>query len=92
MDSTIYITLWAVLAFVSWLIVAGGAALAVFSKAIEDSALERIGLSAVCLTATGAACRIVVAGWTSSGDAALAVSAAFYVAAVTIKHIRSPKQ
>ena len=92
MESTIYITLWAVLAFVSWLIVAGGAALAVFSKSIEDSALERIGLSAVCLTTTGAACRIVAAGWASAGDAALAVSAAVYVAAVTIKHIREPKQ
>lgn len=90
MDSTIYLTLWAVLAFVSWLIVAGGAVLAVFSRAIKDTTFERIGLAAVSLTATGAACRIFLAGWASAGDAALAASAAFYVAAVTAKHIRKP--
>lgn len=91
MDSTIYLTLWAVLAFVCWLVVAWGAGLAVFARAIKDTTLERIGLSAICLTATGAACRILVAGWASAGDAALAASTAFYVAAVTAKHIRSPK-
>jgi len=32
-----------------------------------------------------------VSGWASAGDAALAASAAFYVAAVTAKHIRTPK-
>ncbi|OAS91965.1 hypothetical protein A6I77_04030 [Achromobacter xylosoxidans] len=90
MDSTIYLTLWAVLAFVSWLIVAGGAVLAVFSRAIKDTTFERIGLAAVSLTATGAACRIFMAGWASAGDAAHAASAAFYVAAVTAKHIRKP--
>ncbi|BEG78485.1 hypothetical protein HBIAX_05587 [Achromobacter xylosoxidans] len=90
MDSTIYLTLWAVLAFVSWLIVAGGAVLAVFSRAIKDTTFERIGLAAVSLTATGAACRIFMAGWASAGDAALAASAAFYVAAVSAKHIRKP--
>lgn len=90
MDSTIYLTLWAVLAFVSWLIVAGGAVLAVFSRAIKDTTFERIGLAAISLTATGAACRIFMAGWASAGDAALAASAAFYVAAVTAKHIRKP--
>jgi len=91
MDSIIYLTLWAVLAFICWLVVAGGAVLAVFSKSINDTTLERVGLAAVCLTATGAACRIFVAGWASAGDAALAASAAFYVAAVTAKHIRTPK-
>lgn len=90
MDSTIYLTLWAVLAFVSWLIVAGGAVLAVFSRAIKDTTLERIGLAAVSITATGAACRIFIAGWASAGDAVLAASTAFYVAAVTVKHIRKP--
>ncbi|AZS78751.1 hypothetical protein ELS24_10040 [Achromobacter spanius] len=91
MDTKIYITLWAVMAFVCWLVVAGGAVLAVFSKSINDTTLERVGLAAVCLTATGAACRIFVASWASAGDAALAASAAFYVAAVTVKHIRAPK-
>ncbi|WP_343499260.1 hypothetical protein [Achromobacter denitrificans] len=91
MDSTIILTLWAVLGFVCWLIVAGGAALAVLSRGIKDTTLERIGLSAIGLTATGAACRIFMAGWASAGDAALAASAAFYVAAVTAKHIRTPK-
>lgn len=92
MDTKIYITLWAVMAFVCWLVVAGGAVLAVFSKSINDTTLERVGLAAVCLTATGAASRIFVAGWASAGDAALAASAAFYVAAVTVKHIRTPKK
>ncbi|MNU43019.1 hypothetical protein D3C71_317950 [compost metagenome] len=91
MDGTIYLTLWAVLAFVCWLVVAGGAALAVFARSIKDTALERIGLSAVCLTTTGAACRVFVAGWASAGDAILAASVAFYVAAVMAKHIRNPK-
>lgn len=90
MDATVYLTLWAALAFVSWLVVAGGAVLAVFSRAIKDTTFERIGLAAVSLTATGAACRIFIAGWASAGDAALAASAAFYVAAVTAKHIRKP--
>ncbi|WP_454674832.1 hypothetical protein [Achromobacter pestifer] len=92
MDTKIYITLWAVMAFVCWLVVAGGAVLAVFSKSVNDTTLERVGLAAVCLTATGAACRIFVVGSASAGDAALAASAAFYVAAVTVKHIRMPKQ
>lgn len=92
MNSTIYITLWAVLAFVCWLVVAAGAVLAVFARSVKDTTLERIGLAAICLTATGAACRIFAAGWASSGDAALAASAAFYVAAVAAKHIRNPKQ
>lgn len=52
MDSTIYLTLWAVLGFVCW---------------------------------------FAVAGWASAGDAALAALAAFYVGAVTAKHIRNPK-
>jgi len=92
MDSTVYLTLWAVLAFVCWLIVAGGTALAVLSKSIKDTLLERIGLALVGMTATGAACRIFLAGWASAGDAALAVSAAFYVASVTAKHIRNPSR
>jgi len=54
-DSTIILTLWAVLAFVCWLIVAGGAALAALARGIKDTTPELIGLSAVCLTATGAA-------------------------------------
>ncbi len=87
MDRTIYLTLWAVQAFICWLVVAGGASLAVFSRGIKDTTLERIGLSAAFLTVTGAACRIFVAGGASAGDATLAASAAFYVVAVTRKHI-----
>ncbi|CAB3712528.1 hypothetical protein CEY09_30330 [Achromobacter marplatensis] len=92
MDTKIYLTLWAVLAFVCWLVVAGGAMLAVFATSIKDTTLERVGLAAICMTATGAACRVFVAGWASAGDAALAASAALYVAAVTVKHIRKPRQ
>lgn len=45
MDTKIYITLWAVMAFVCWLLVAGGAVLAVFSKSINDTTLERVGIT-----------------------------------------------
>lgn len=91
MDGSVHITVWAVLAFVCWLIVAGGAALAILSRSVKDTMLERIGLASISLTATGAGCRILLAGWASAGDAALAVSAAFYVACVTTKLIRNPQ-
>ena len=88
MYETIYMTVQAAVAVVCWLIVAGGAALAIFSCTIHDTFLERIGLAAVSITATGAAVRIVNDGWISDGSAALALAMAGYVAIVAHKHVR----
>ncbi|NYT81456.1 hypothetical protein H0A70_08130 [Alcaligenaceae bacterium] len=88
MDQTIYMTVQAAVSAVCWLIVAGGAGLAVVAKSIHDTTMERVGLSAVSLAATGAAFRIVADGWTSDGSAALALAMAGYVIAVAYKHVR----
>ena len=88
MHETIYITVQAAIAVVCWLIVAGGAGLAVFSCTVHDTLLERIGLSAISITALGTAFRIVDSGWASDGGAALSMAMAGYVAAVAYKHVR----
>lgn len=88
MDQTIYLTVQAAASVVCWLIVAGGAGLAVFAKSIHDTTLERLGLSAVSLAATGEAFRIVAAGWIDDGTAALSIAMAGYVIAVAYKHVR----
>lgn len=88
MDQTIFMTMQAAVAAVCWLIVAGGAGLAVFARCIHDTTWERLGLSAVSLAATGTACRIVAEGWVSDGSTALAMAVAGYVIAVTYKHVR----
>lgn len=92
MDNTIYLTAQAALSVICWLIVAGGAGLAVFARGIRDTTLERIGLSAVSITAVGTACRIIERGWTTDGGTAMAVAMAGYVIAVTLKHVREPQQ
>lgn len=89
MDNTIYLTVQAALSVVCWLIVAGGAGLAVFARTIHDTTLERIGLSAICITSVGTACRIIDRGWTTDGGAAMAVAMAGYVIAVMVKHVRA---
>lgn len=88
MDQTIYLTVQGAISAICWLIVAGGAGLAVFARSIHDTTLERIGLSAVSITATGAAWRIVQAGWVTEGGAALALAMAGYVMTVAYKHVR----
>ena len=88
MYETIYITMQAAIAVVCWLIVAGGAGLAVFSCTVHDTLLERIALSAVSITALGTAFRIIDAGWASDGGVALSMALAGYVAAVAYKHVR----
>jgi hypothetical protein len=88
MDSTFYITGQAVITAICWLIVAGAAVIAVCAKSINDTVLERIGLCAVAYVALGAAWRIGAAGWVSNGGTSLAVSLAFYVIVVIIKHVR----
>lgn len=89
MDNTIFMTVQAGVSVVCWLIVAGGAGLAVFARTILDTTLERIGLSAVSITAVGTACRIIEDGWTSDGSAALSIAMAGYVTAVAYKHVRA---
>lgn len=88
MDNTIFITVQAALSAICWLIVAGGAALAMFAKCIHDTLLERIGLAAVSITATGAAFRIASSGWVNDGNAVLSMAMAFYAASVAYKHVR----
>jgi uncharacterized membrane protein YcfT len=88
MDGTIFITAKAVLAFVCWLVVAVGAGLAVFAPQINDTLLERIGLSAVSITAFGTAWRVVTAGWATDGGTALAIALASYVLTIAAKHTR----
>jgi hypothetical protein len=88
MDQTIYLTVQGAISAICWLIVAGGTGLAVFARSIHDTTLERIGLSAVSITATGAAWRIAQAGWVTEGGAALALAMAGYVATVAYKHVR----
>lgn len=88
MDNAIFLTVQAAVCVVCWLVVAGGAGLAVFSPSIHDTVFERIGLSAVSITATGAAWRIIQAGWESDGDTTLALAMAGYVATVAYKHVR----
>jgi len=88
MDQTLYMTVQAAVAAVCWLIVAGGAGLAVFARCIHDTTMERLGLSAVSLAATGAAFRIVADGWITDGSAALSLAMAGYVIAVAYKHVR----
>ncbi|GGX11062.1 hypothetical protein GCM10007242_16370 [Pigmentiphaga litoralis] len=88
MDDTIIITVKAVLAFICWLIVAVGAGLAIFAPQINDTLSERIGLSAISITAFGTAWRVVSAGWASDGGTALSVALAGYVLAIAAKHTR----
>lgn len=91
MNETIVITGQAVIAMVCWLIVAGGAGIAVFSNRIDDMLLERIGLSAVSVASAGTAWRIVAAGWISDGATSISIALAGYVVAVFVKHIREKR-
>lgn len=82
------ITVHGALSALFWLIVAVGAALAVFHPKIWDTPLERIALSCICLGCVGAAWRIVSAGWVSDGGLWLSGSFALYVGAIVHKHSR----
>lgn len=82
------VTAQGMIAALGWLIVAVGATVAVFSPRIRDTAAERIGLSLVAITSLGAAYRIVGQGWESDGDLFLALSLAFYVGALFVKHLK----
>lgn len=83
---SIYITLHAALSVLCWFVTAAGATVAVFSKRINDTVTERIGLAAIAIGATGTGCRIVQAGWVSNGGLFISMALAFYVCAVFWKH------
>lgn len=75
----------AILMFVFWLIVAAGATWAVFSPTVRDTALERLALACVALSATGAACRAIFANPLPNGALFVGGSLAFYIVAIIIK-------
>lgn len=82
----IFITVHAAISVVCWFVTAAGATLAVFSKRINDTVTERIGLAAIAIGAVGTGCRIVREGWVSHGGLFISLSLAFYVCAVFWKH------
>ena len=82
----IFITVHAAISVVCWFVTAAGATLAVFSRRINDTVTERIGLAAIAIGAVGTGCRIVQAGWVSNGGLFVSMSLAFYVCAVFWKH------
>lgn len=88
MDSFDGITLSGAFSALCWVIVAIAAGLGVFSPRIHDTVVERFGLSAISITAVGAAYRGLLAGWETPGGIALAFSAAVYSSAIIHKHIQ----
>lgn len=88
MDQTLYLTMQGAVAAVCWLIVSGGAGLAVFCRTHNDGFLERIFLSGVSITALATAWRIAEAGWVNQGNMLLAMSLAGYAASIAYKYVR----
>lgn len=86
MDTILHITSYGCISALCWLVVAITAGLGVFSQDIHDTVPERLGLSALSITAAAAAYRSLVWGYESPGDAALAFSAALYSTAILHKH------
>ena len=85
----IFTTMPAAASVVCWFITAAGATVAVFSRRIEDTVTERIGLAAIAIGAVGTGCRIIRQGWISDGGLLLSAALAFYVCAVFWKHWKS---
>lgn len=83
---SILITVQAAISVICWFIAAAGATVAVFSRRINDTVTERIGLVAIAIGCIGTACRIIKAGWISDGGLFLSASLAFYVCALFWKH------
>ena len=59
------ITAHAAMSVLCWLVAAAGATVAVFSRAINDTVTERIGLAGISITCISTAYRVVDAGWIS---------------------------
>lgn len=83
---SIFITVHAAVSVVCWFITAAGATVAVFSRRINDTVTERIGLGAIAIGAVGTGFRIITAGWVSSGSLFISAALAFYVCSVFWKH------
>lgn len=71
-----------------WCVVAAGATTAVFSPKIQDTLMERIGLSGVAVVALAAAWRALEKGWVTNTGFLVSIALAFYVVAVFCKHCR----
>ncbi len=84
-----FITTQAAISVACWFIASMGAAVAVFSRRIEDTVTERIGLAAISVGTFGTGCRIIKQGWVTDGGMFLAVALAFYVCALFWKHLKN---
>lgn len=76
------------LAALFWVIVAAGAGIAVYSRRIEDTVLERIGLVGIALGAAGTAWRVQDLGYITEGGIFIGAALAFYVTVIFWKHYR----
>lgn len=86
----ITVTAQAVVAAFCWIVIAGCAAMAVYSRRIQDTTMERLALSIVSIGALGSACRIVQQGWISDGAWFTSAGLAFYCVVVVWKHLPHP--
>lgn len=84
----VHITHYCLAAIICWVITGTAAGYAVFSHRINDSLLERIGLSLIALTSASVVNYLWKFGWISSAGFYLSMSFAIYVIAVTWKHWR----
>lgn len=82
----ILITLHAAVSVACWFITAAGATVAVFSRKINDTVLERVALAAIAIGAIGTGCRIIKAGWITDGGLWISMALAFYVCVIFVKH------
>lgn len=82
----IHITTYCLVAIVCWVITGGAAGYAVFSTRINDTLLERIGLSGISISSAGVVFYLWHFRWISGPGFALSLSFALYVIAVTWKH------
>lgn len=82
------ITLLNTLSSLFWLVLALGATVAVFSKRIRDTAMERLGLAGVALGAFAAAWRTFRGSVVTDGSLLLSGFLALYVVAIVAKHLR----
>lgn len=77
------------LAALCYFVVSAGSCLAVFSKKIKDTTLERMAHGCVCITAAGTGCRIVYQGWISEGGLYFAAALAVLVLVLVGKHLKA---
>lgn len=82
------ITILNTLSSLFWLVLAIGATVAVFSKRIRDTTMERLGLAGVAIGALAAAWRTLRGSAVTDGSLWLSGFIALYVVAVIAKHLR----